>query len=217
MQPFVRLTGVAASLPIANIDTDKILAGRFLKTTSRAGLGIHLFHTLRYDATGGDRKEFILNREPWRRASILISGANFGCGSSRAHAPWAIVDFGIRCIVAPSFADIFYNNCFKNGILPVALPDATVARLTTYANDADRATMTVDLQSQTITLSGGSVFAFDVDRDRKRALLEGHDEIEQSLGALDEIRAWEDASGDRFGRDIVVGDLMDVIKPLWVA
>nr|WP_314434154.1 3-isopropylmalate dehydratase small subunit [uncultured Brevundimonas sp.] len=209
MQPFSCLTGVAAALPLVNIDTDKILAGQFLKTTSRAGLGVHLFHAMRYAVDGSDRSDFVLNRDPWRGASILIAGDNFGCGSSREHAPWALLDFGIRCIIAPSFADIFYNNCFKNGILPVVLGVEAIQSLIDAAEDPKSATMTVDLPSQTITLSTGVSFHFDVDPDRKQGLLEGRDEIGQSLKAFETIRAWEAATGDRWGRDILAGDLID--------
>jgi 3-isopropylmalate/(R)-2-methylmalate dehydratase small subunit len=207
MMPFDRLEGVAASLPLANIDTDKILAGRFLKTTSRAGLGVHLFHALRYDDDGAERSDFILNREPWRRASILIADENFGCGSSREHAPWALLDFGIRCIVAPSFADIFYNNCFKNGILPVILDAADIKRLRADADDPATRGMIVDLPSQTLTRSGGQGVRFELDADRKQALLEGRDEISQSLAALPAITAWEARTGDIWGRDIVASDI----------
>lgn len=208
MQPFERLVGVAASLPLVNIDTDKILAGQFLKTTSRAGLGVHLFHAMRYDGSGRERADFILNQDPWRRASILIAGENFGCGSSREHAPWALLDFGIRCIIAPSFADIFYNNCFKNGILPVVLGEEAVETLKAAASDPASARMTIDLPRQTVTSSNGEAFTFDVDPDRKQALLEGRDEIGQSLGAIDDILAWETRMGDHWGRDIVASDLM---------
>ena len=129
MKPFTTLTGVAAPLPVANVDTDKIIPARFLKTLTRTGLGKALFDGLRYDATGAERPDFVLNREPFRKAEILIALDNFGCGSSREHAPWALADFGIRCVIAPSFADIFYNNCFKNGILPIVLPPEAVAAL----------------------------------------------------------------------------------------
>ncbi len=122
MDAFTTLTGVAAPLPLANVDTDKIIPARFLKTIKRSGLGVHLFDTLRFDPQGNERPEFVLNREPYRHAKILIAHENFGCGSSREHAPWALLDFGIRCVIAPDFADIFFNNCFKNGILPVRLP-----------------------------------------------------------------------------------------------
>ncbi|WP_409019366.1 3-isopropylmalate dehydratase small subunit [Brevundimonas vesicularis] len=212
MQPFNRLTGVAASLPLANVDTDKILAGQFLKTTARSGLGVHLFHFLRYDDAGEERADFVLNREPWTQASILVAGPNFGCGSSREHAPWALLDFGIRCIVAPSFADIFYNNCFKNGILPVVLKDAEIERMHADADQSDTARMTVDLPSQTLVLANGDVFAFTVDADRKQALLEGRDELSQSLAAMDAIRAWEARTGDLWGRDILPRDVAEPVQ-----
>ena len=207
MTPFDRLTGVAASLPLANIDTDKILAGRFLKTTSRAGLGVHLFQSMRYEADGRERGDFILNRAPWRESSILIAGDNFGCGSSREHAPWALLDFGIRCIIAPSFADIFYNNCFKNGILPVVLETDRIHTLSRDADDPDRATMTVDLPSQRVLRFNGEASTFEIDPDRKQALLEGSDEITQSMAAMGAVRAWEARTGALWGRDITTSDL----------
>lgn len=208
MTPFHRLTGVAASLPLANIDTDKILAGQFLKTTSRAGLGVHLFQSMRYEADGRKNPDFVLNRAPWQDASILIAGENFGCGSSREHAPWALLDFGIRCIIAPSFADIFYNNCFKNGILPVVFEAAQIQTLLSDADDPGRATMTVDLPSQGVIRSNGEAFAFEIDPDRKQALLEGRDEITQSIAAMSAVRAWEARTGELWGRDIRASDLL---------
>lgn len=207
MTPFDCQRGVAASLPFANIDTDKILAGRFLKTTSRAGLGAHLFHALRYDENGSERADFILNRAPWSEASILIADENFGCGSSREHAPWALLDFGIRCIVAPSFADIFHNNCFKNGILPIILDGSLLDLLRADAGTSATASMVVDLPTQTITRSNGETVSFQVDPDRKAALLEGRDEISQSLSAMPLVRAWEARNGNLWGRDILPTDL----------
>tara|TARA_A100001391_G_scaffold202225_1_gene191243 strand:+ start:3415 stop:4038 length:624 start_codon:yes stop_codon:yes gene_type:complete len=185
MTPFDRLTGIAAPLPLSNVDTDKILAGRFLKTISREGLGDALFWTLRQNP------DFVLNRHPWSNAEILISLDNFGCGSSREHAPWALLDFGFRCIIAAGFADIFYNNCFKNGILPVVLPASHVDRLMLLANDAAMAEMTIDLPSQSITLSNGERIAFDIDPKRKDDLLLGVDDIARSLTYADEISAHE--------------------------
>ncbi|MGH6886993.1 MAG: 3-isopropylmalate dehydratase small subunit, partial [Geminicoccales bacterium] len=159
MQPFVTLTGIAAPLPMVNVDTDKIIPARWLKTIKRTGLGVNLFETLRYDDDGKERPDFVLNREPWRRAEILIAGENFGCGSSREHAPWALLDFGIRCVIAPSFADIFNNNCFKNGILPVVLPQEQVDVLLREAADARDPTFTVDLEKQEIRRpTGNQVF-----------------------------------------------------------
>lgn len=191
MEIFDTLTAVAAPLPLANVDTDKILAGRFLKTITREGLGAKLFSTLRYAEDGSEQPEFILNRSPWRRANILIALDNFGCGSSREHAPWALRDFGIRCVIAPTFADIFYNNCFKNGILPIVLTADEVRRLLILAGDPASATMTVDLIDQRVRLVDGSEISFDLAPDRKQALLEGIDEIATSLLHLREIEAWE--------------------------
>ncbi|ARR54452.1 3-isopropylmalate dehydratase small subunit [Rhizorhabdus wittichii DC-6] len=184
MQPFTRLDAIAAPLPVANVDTDKILAGRFLKTTTREGLGDKLFWALRRDPG------FVLNRAPWDRAGMLIARDNFGCGSSREHAPWALLDFGISCVVAPSFADIFYNNCFKNGLLPIVLPEAEVERLLRLAADPATARMTVDLPAQTIA-AGDAVIRFAIDPRRKQDLVEGIDEIAATLGHGDAIARFE--------------------------
>jgi len=174
MQPFAKLDAIAAPLPLENVDTDKILAAQFLKTVHRAGLGKALFAALRQDP------DFVLNRSPWDRAGILVAGANFGCGSSREHAPWALLDFGIRCVIAPGIADIFYNNCFKNGILPIRLPGEEVTTLMTLASDPATAPMVVDLKAQTVT-AAGCAFHFDVDAKRKNDLLNGIDEIAETL------------------------------------
>ncbi|MGH6614568.1 3-isopropylmalate dehydratase small subunit [Sphingomonas sp.] len=191
MTPFRHLTAIAAPLPIANIDTDMILSAAFLKTVSRAGLGKGLFHALRVDVDGRERADFILNRTPWREAGILITLDNFGCGSSREHAPWALLDFGIRCIIAPGFADIFHGNCFKNGILPICLPRDTVDLLMAEAADPDTATMTVDLETQTIARHGG-VTRFEIDAPRRARLLGGIDDIAQSLAFETAIAEHED-------------------------
>jgi 3-isopropylmalate/(R)-2-methylmalate dehydratase small subunit len=185
VQPFIRLSAVAAPLPMANIDTDKILAGRFLKTTTRLGLGDKLFWSLRQDP------KFLLNHAPWNAARILVALDNFGCGSSREHAPWALLDFGIRCIIAPTIADIFYNNCFKNGILPITLPEPVVRRLLRLTSDPLTATLTVDLAAQTVEPAGGPAIRFNVDGRRKRDLLDGVDEIERALGKESEITSFE--------------------------
>src|SRR5262245_25336207 len=155
MQKFDKLTGVAAPLPMINVDTDKIIPKQFLKTVERHGLGKNLFDELRYEPDGREKPDFVLNRPAYRRAAILVAGDNFGCGSSREHAPWALLDFGIRCIIAPSFADIFYNNCFKNGILPIALPREQVALLMDDARKGANAVMTIDLATQTIKRPDG--------------------------------------------------------------
>ena len=191
MTPFTRLTAIAAPLPVANVDTDMLLPARFLKTVSRKGLGAALFHTQRFDANGIERPEFPLNRMPWRAAKILVALDNFGCGSSREHAPWALKDFGIRCIVAPSFADIFYGNCFKNGMLPVALDAAQVERLMADAEQPETATMTVDLERRMITRASGETIGFLVDPQRRQRLLDGTDDIAQSLAFEAEIAAHE--------------------------
>jgi 3-isopropylmalate/(R)-2-methylmalate dehydratase small subunit len=188
MEAFTTLTGIAAPLPAANVDTDKIIPARFLKTIKRTGLGVHLFDTLRFDETGAERPEFVLNREPYRRAEILIAHENFGCGSSREHAPWALLDFGIRCIIAPSFADIFHSNSFKNGILPIALPREVCDQLMEDARLGENARVTIDLERQVVVRPNGEEIAFEIDSFRKHLLLEGLDDIGQTLqhgGAID--------------------------------
>jgi 3-isopropylmalate/(R)-2-methylmalate dehydratase small subunit len=196
MRPFTRLTGIAAALPIANVDTDMILSAAFLKTVSRTGLGRGLFHALRFDADGRERPGFVLNRPPWREARILITLDNFGCGSSREHAPWALLDFGISCIIAPSFADIFHGNCFKNGMLPIRLPRGDIDRLMAEAERPETAGMTVDLESRTIVHAGGTL-SFDLDAQRRERLLGGVDDIalalrfEAAIGGYEERVATE--------------------------
>jgi 3-isopropylmalate/(R)-2-methylmalate dehydratase small subunit len=191
MQPFVTLTGIAAPLPMVNVDTDKIIPAKWLKTIKRTGLGVGLFETLRYDDGGRERPEFVLNHEPWRRAEILITGENFGCGGSREHAPWALLDFGIRCVIAPSFADIFFNNCFKNGILPVVLPQEQVDVLLREASEAEDPSFTIDLEKQEIRRpTGNEVFTFEVDPHGRHCLLEGLDDIGltmQKAGRIDDF------------------------------
>jgi 3-isopropylmalate/(R)-2-methylmalate dehydratase small subunit len=191
MQPFTILTAVAAPLPVANIDTDKIIPARFLKTIRRSGLGIHLFDTLRYDEAGAERPDFILNQPRYRNAKILIAHENFGCGSSREHAPWALLDFGITCVIAPDFADIFYNNCFKNGILPVTLPRELCNLLMQDAQLGQNARITVDLHTQQITRPNGETISFTIDAHRRQQLLEGLDEIGQTLAHARAIDAFE--------------------------
>jgi 3-isopropylmalate/(R)-2-methylmalate dehydratase small subunit len=182
MQPFIKLTGIAAPLPMVNVDTDKIIPAKWLKTIKRTGLGIALFETMRYEDDGSEKPDFILNKEPYRRAEILIADDNFGCGSSREHAPWALLDFGIRCVIAPSFADIFHNNCFKNGILPVVLAKEQVDILLREAAEAADPTFTVDLETQEIRRpTGNQVFTFDVDLHKKHCLLNGLDDIGQTM------------------------------------
>ena len=193
MTPFHCLAGIAAPLPIANVDTDMILPAAFLKTVSRASLGRGLFHAARFDAEGREREGFILNRAPWRDAKILVTLDNFGCGSSREHAPWALLDFGISCVIAPSFADIFHNNCFKNGLLPVMLARETVDALLDAAADRNTARFTVDLEAQTIACRGGTI-AFAIDPARRARLLSGIDDIAISLRFEREIDGYEAAA-----------------------
>jgi len=191
MEKFTTLTGIAAPMPLINVDTDMIIPKQFLKTILRSGLGVNLFDEMRYDDDGGEIPDFVLNRPQYRNTEILIAGDNFGCGSSREHAPWAIKDFGIRCIIAPGFADIFFNNCFKNGILPIVLPQETVDLLMSDAEKGENARMTIDLEAQEITTSDGQVIAFDVEPFRKRCLLEGLDDIGLTLEKAASIDSFE--------------------------
>ena len=193
MQPFRVLTAIAAPLPTSNVDTDKIIPARFLKTIKRTGLGAHLFDTLRFDADGRENPDFVLNRQPYRRANILIAHDNFGCGSSREHAPWALLDFGIRCVIAPSFADIFHNNCLKNGILPIRLPRETCDRLMEDSLLGENARLTVDLERSLVIRPGGEEIAFSIDPLRRHLLLEGLDDIGQTLQHTDAIARFEAA------------------------
>ncbi|GBR32007.1 isopropylmalate isomerase small subunit [Komagataeibacter oboediens DSM 11826] len=181
MDKFTVLTAVAAPLPEENIDTDKIIPARFLKTTKRSGLGVHAFDSMRYRPDGTENPDFVLNQEPYRKAEILITYDNLGCGSSREHAPWALLDFGIRCVIAPSFADIFNNNCFKNGILPIALPRDVCTQLMEEARQGANSRLTVDLARQVIVRPDGQEVPFDVDPLRRQLLLEGLDDIGQTL------------------------------------
>ena len=191
MQKFTVLTAIAAPLPIVNVDTDMIIPKQFLKTIKRTGLGTSLFFEMRYGEDGSENPEFVLNQPAWRKAQILVTGDNFGCGSSREHAPWALLDFGIRCVIAPSFADIFYNNCFKNGILPIALPQAEVDKLMDDARRGANATITVDLARQEIRGPDGGLIRFDIDPFRKHCLLNGLDDIGLTLEKQGHIDAYE--------------------------
>ncbi|HUU66361.1 MAG TPA: 3-isopropylmalate dehydratase small subunit [Methyloceanibacter sp.] len=195
MEKFVTLTGIAAHLPMINVDTDMIIPKQYLKTIKRTGLGEGLFAELRYDEAGKPLPDFVLHKPPYTEAKILIAGENFGCGSSREHAPWALLDFGFRCIIAPSFADIFYNNCFKNGILPVVLPQAEIDKLIDDAARGDNARLTIDLEAQEIRGPDGGAIHFDVDPHRKRCLMEGLDDIGLTLEKADAIAAYEQAAG----------------------
>jgi 3-isopropylmalate/(R)-2-methylmalate dehydratase small subunit len=193
MEKFTTLTAVAAPLPLMNIDTDIIIPARALKTVTRDGLGASAFHTLRYDAAGAERPDFVLNQDRYRGARILITGANFGCGSSREHAPWALAELGIRCVIAPSFADIFQANCFNNGILCIALPQANVDALVVSAGTGNTAggTFTVDLERKTITVPDGGTVTFAVEPSRRDALLLGCDDIALTLTHAETISAFE--------------------------
>ncbi len=192
MEKFTTLTGIAAPMPLINIDTDMIIPKLFLKTIKRSGLGANLFDEMRFNQDGTEKPDFILNKEPYRKAQIIIAGDNFGCGSSREHAPWAIADFGIRCIISTSFADIFHNNCFKNGILPIRLPKEDVDKLMDDASRGANATITIDLENQEIKGPDGDCIKFDVDPFRKHCLLEGLDDVGLTLQKEDKIQSFED-------------------------
>jgi 3-isopropylmalate/(R)-2-methylmalate dehydratase small subunit len=192
MDKFTKLTGVAAPLPMRNVDTDMIIPKQFLKTIKRTGLGKSLFFELRYDDAGKEISEFVLNQPAYRDAKILVTGENFGCGSSREHAPWALLDFGFRCVIAPSFADIFYNNCFQNGILPIMLPQADVDKLMDDASRGANATITVDLESQEIRGPDGGAIKFDIDPFRKHCLLNGLDNIGLTMKKHEHIQTFEE-------------------------
>ncbi len=194
MEKFTTITGIAAPLPLVNIDTDMIIPKQFLKTIKRSGLGVNLFDEMRYDAEGNEIADFVLNKPAYRDAQILIAGDNFGCGSSREHAPWALMDFGIRCIVSTSFADIFYNNCFKNDILPIVLPQEQVDVLMKDAEKGSNARVTVDLTAQEITSSDGQTFRFEVDAFKKHCLLNGLDDIGLTLEKAAAIDSFETAA-----------------------
>ena len=191
MEKFTTLTGIAAPMDQINVDTDMIIPKQFLKTIKREGLGVNLFDEMRYDDDGAERPDFVLNQPQYRDAEILVAGDNFGCGSSREHAPWAIKDFGIRCVIAPSFADIFYNNCFKNGILPIALPQEQVDVLMADAERGANARMTVDLEAQTVTTSDGESFSFEVDSFKKHCLMNGLDDIGLTMEKAAAIDSFE--------------------------
>ncbi|MBT5518646.1 MAG: 3-isopropylmalate dehydratase small subunit [Rhodobiaceae bacterium] len=197
MQKFNQLTGIAAPLDILNVDTDMIIPKQFLKTIQRSGLGKNLFDEMRFTPEGEEVADFVLNQPAYREAEILVAGDNFGCGSSREHAPWALLDFGIRCIIATSFADIFYNNCFKNGILPIVLPQEDVDKLMEDAKRGANATVTIDLESQTIKGPDGGTIAFEVDAFRKKCLLEGLDDIGLTLQKSTSIDTYETALADQ--------------------
>ncbi|WP_207536755.1 3-isopropylmalate dehydratase small subunit [Sabulicella rubraurantiaca] len=191
MKPFTNLTGIAAPLPKANVDTDQIIPARFLKTIQRSGLGRHLFANFRFREDGSENPDFVLNQEPYRNAEILVAFENFGCGSSREHAPWALLDFGIRCVIAPDFADIFHNNSFKNGILPVKLPREVCEKLMEDARMGGNARLTVDLERKVVVRPNGEEIPFEVDAFRRHCLLNGLDDIGQTLEHKDSIDSYE--------------------------
>ena len=192
MDKFTTLDGIAAPLPMINVDTDKIIPKQFLKTIKRTGLGKALFDELRYKNDGSENPDFILNKPAYRQAKIIVAGENFGCGSSREHAPWALLDFGIRCVIASSFADIFYNNCFKNGILPIKLPQEIVDELMDDARKGANARLTIDLDKQTITRPDGGVVKFEIDAFRKHCLLNGLDDVGLTLQKAPSIGSFEE-------------------------
>ncbi|AXS42259.1 3-isopropylmalate dehydratase small subunit [Breoghania sp. L-A4] len=191
MEKFTTLTGVAAPLPIINVDTDMIIPKQFLKTIKRTGLGTALFAEMRYNEDGSENADFILNKPAYRDAKILVAGDNFGCGSSREHAPWALLDFGIRCVISTSFADIFYNNCFKNGILPVQVTQEQLDALMDDASRGSNSTVTVDLETQQIKGPDGGTISFEIDPFRKHCLLNGLDDIGLTMEKADSIAAFE--------------------------
>lgn len=191
MDKFTTLTGIAAPMPLVNIDTDMIIPKQFLKTIHRSGLGKNLFDEMRYFPDGTENPAFVLNKPAYRDAQIIVAGDNFGCGSSREHAPWALLDYGIRCVISTSFADIFYNNCFKNGILPIVLPPEAVEALMKDAENGANARLTVDLESQTVTGADGTAYPFEMDPHRKHCLLNGLDDIGLTMEKAPAIEAYE--------------------------
>lgn len=191
MRAFTTLTGIAAPMPLANVDTDKIIPGRFLKTIQRTGLGKHLFANMRYEDDGSEKPDFVLNQEPYRQAEILVAYENFGCGSSREHAPWALLDFGIRCVIAPDFADIFHNNSFKNGVLPVKLPREICEQLMEDARLGANSRITIDLERQVVVRPNGEEIPFTIDPFRRHLLLNGLDDIGQTMQHAPSIDGFE--------------------------
>ncbi len=197
MQKFTKLTGVAAPLPIINVDTDMIIPKDYLKTIKRTGLGVGLFAEMRYLDDGAENPDFVLNKAAWRKAEILVAGDNFGCGSSREHAPWALLDFGIKCVISTSFADIFYNNCFKNGILPITVSPEDLDKLMDDAQRGANATVTVDLEALEIRGPDGGVIKFDLDAFKRHCLLNGLDDIGLTLEKAASIAAFEKSNAER--------------------
>jgi 3-isopropylmalate/(R)-2-methylmalate dehydratase small subunit len=196
MQKFTKLTGVAAPLPIINIDTDMIIPKDYLKTIKRTGLGVGLFAEMRYKDDGSENPDFVLNKAAWRKAEILVAGDNFGCGSSREHAPWALLDFGIKCVISTSFADIFYNNCFKNGILPITVSPEDLDKLMDDAQRGSNATVTADLEAKEIRGPDGGVITFDLDDFKRHCLLNGLDDIGLTLEKTASIDRFEKSNAE---------------------
>ena len=192
MEKFTTVTGVAAPLPIVNVDTDMIIPKQFLKTIKRTGLGTSLFHEMRFNEDGSENPDFVLNQPAYRNSKVIVAGDNFGCGSSREHAPWALLDYGIRCVISTSFADIFYNNCFKNGILPITVSPEDLEKLMDDADRGANATLTVDLEAQEIRGPDGGTVSFDIDPFRKHCLLNGLDDIGLTMEKADHIDSYED-------------------------
>ena len=197
MEKFTTLDGVAAPFPMINCDTDRIIPARFLKTIKRTGLGVNLFNDVRYNEDGSENPDFVLNKPAYRNAQILVAAHNFGCGSSREHAPWALDDFGIRCVISTDFADIFYNNSFKNGMLLIKLPQETVDKLMQDAENGENARLSVDLEKQEITRPDGEVIPFDIDPFKKHCLLNGLDDIGLTMEKVSKIDAYEDQAGEK--------------------
>lgn len=194
MEKFTSLSGIAAPMDLVNIDTDMIIPKQFLKTIKRSGLGVNLFDEMRYNLDGSEISDFVLNQRAYRDASILVAGDNFGCGSSREHAPWAIADFGIRCVISTSFADIFYNNCFKNGILPIVLPEDQRDALMKDAENGANARIEIDLETQTVTGAGGETYNFELDAFKKHCLMNGLDDIGLTMEKVTSIDTFEAAT-----------------------
>jgi 3-isopropylmalate/(R)-2-methylmalate dehydratase small subunit len=198
MDKFTTVSSVAAPLPLINIDTDMIIPKQFLKTIKRSGLGKNLFDEMRYNQSGDEIDDFVLNQEKYKNTNILVAGDNFGCGSSREHAPWALLDFGIKVIISTSFADIFFNNCFKNGILPIILPKKERDLLMEDAHKGSNSVLTINLENQEITRPDGSIIKFEVDKFKKKCLLDGLDDIELTLKKFEKIKSFENSYFQKF-------------------
>ena len=198
MDKFTTVSSVAAPLPLINIDTDMIIPKQFLKTIKRSGLGKNLFDEMRYNQSGEEIDDFVLNQEKYKNTNILVAGDNFGCGSSREHAPWALLDFGIKVIISTSFADIFYNNCFKNGILPIILPKEERDLLMDDAHKGSNSVLTINLENQEITRPDGSIIKFEVDKFKKKCLLDGLDDIELTMKKFEKIKSFENSYFQKF-------------------